>query len=36
VPIWLTKLVAHHELPVVRYSKYCAAVDQQWFAGAYS
>jgi SPX domain protein involved in polyphosphate accumulation len=36
VPIWLTKLVARHQLPVVRYSKYCAAVDRQWFGGTFS
>lgn len=33
VPIWLTKLVAHHELPIVRYSKYCSAIDRDRFGG---
>ncbi len=36
VPIWLTKLVAHHELPVVRYSKYCAAIDHERFGGTFT
>jgi SPX domain protein involved in polyphosphate accumulation len=36
VPIWLTALVARHELPVVRYSKYCAAIDRDRFGGRYS
>jgi SPX domain protein involved in polyphosphate accumulation len=36
VPIWLTKLVAHHELPIVRYSKYCAAIDRERFGGTYT
>ena len=35
VPIWLTKLVARHELPIVRYSKYCAAIDREYFQGAH-
>ena len=36
VPIWLTRLVARHELEVVRYSKYCAAIDRERFGGKYS
>jgi SPX domain protein involved in polyphosphate accumulation len=36
VPIWLTKLVARHELPIVRYSKYCAAVDREFFNTTYT
>ena len=36
VPIWLTKLVARHELPVVRYSKYCAAIDREYFGGTFT
>ena len=36
VPIWLTKLVARHELPIVRYSKYCSAIDRQYFNGTYT
>jgi len=36
VPIWLTKLVARHELPIVRYSKYCAAIDREHFNGNFS
>lgn len=36
VPLWLTKLVAHHELPIVRYSKYCAAVDCEWFKATHT
>ena len=36
VPLWLTKLVSRYELNIVRYSKYCAAVDRELFAGRYS
>jgi len=36
VPIWLTKLVARHELSLVRYSKYCAAIDRERFGGNYT
>ncbi len=36
VPIWLTKLVAYHDLPVVRYSKYCAAIDRERFGGTFT
>jgi SPX domain protein involved in polyphosphate accumulation len=36
VPVWLTKLVAKHELPIVRYSKYCAAADLEFFGGRFS
>jgi SPX domain protein involved in polyphosphate accumulation len=35
VPVWLTKLAARHELRLIRYSKYCAAVDREFFNGRY-
>jgi hypothetical protein len=31
VPLWLCKLVSRFELRVVRLSKYCSAVDREWF-----
>lgn len=31
VPLWLCKLVASFGLQVVRLSKYCSAVDREWF-----
>jgi VTC domain len=33
VPLWLCKLVSHFELRMVRFSKYCSAVDRAWFGG---
>lgn len=30
-PVWLTKLVRRRELHIVRMSKYCAAVDREFF-----
>jgi SPX domain protein involved in polyphosphate accumulation len=36
VPVWLTRLVAFHQLPIVRYSKYCAAIDREHFNGAHT
>ena len=36
VPVWLTRLVARHDLPVVRFSKYCAAIDRERFGGRFS
>ncbi|HEX9640223.1 MAG TPA: polyphosphate polymerase domain-containing protein [Candidatus Krumholzibacteria bacterium] len=36
VPLWLTKLVSRHGLRIERYSKYCAAVDRELFAGRYT
>lgn len=36
VPLWLTRLVARHRLEIVRYSKYCAAVDREFFGGRYT
>lgn len=33
VPLWLTRFVARHSLPMVRMSKYCSAVDREVFAG---
>ncbi|HUR27891.1 MAG TPA: polyphosphate polymerase domain-containing protein [Planctomycetota bacterium] len=36
VPVWLTRLVARHQLPIVRYSKYCSAIDQEHFNGAHT
>lgn len=36
VPIWLTKLTAHHDLQIVRFSKYCAAASAEFFDGAHT
>lgn len=33
VPLWLCKLVSRHALSMVRLSKYCTAVDREWFRG---
>jgi hypothetical protein len=33
VPLWLAKLVRHHDFELVRLSKYCRAVDQEFFDG---
>lgn len=30
-PVWLTKLVRRHELRIVRMSKYCTAVDREYY-----
>lgn len=30
-PVWLTKLVRSHELHIVRMSKYCTAVDREYY-----
>lgn len=35
VPTWLIALVQKHGLEVVRFSKYCAAVDREFFDGRY-
>ena len=32
-PVWLTKMIRRHELRIVRMSKYCSAVDREYFAG---
>ncbi len=32
-PTWLTKAVCRHGLKMIRMSKYCSAVDQQWYDG---
>lgn len=36
VPAWLLTLVKKHGLEVVRFSKYCAAIDRHAFGGRYS
>jgi hypothetical protein len=36
VPLWLTRLVTYHQLPIVRYSKYCAAIDREHFNGTHT
>jgi hypothetical protein len=33
-PVWLTKLACRHELSLVRMSKYCTAIDREYFGGA--
>ena len=33
VPTWLIALVQKHGLEVVRFSKYCAAIDREYFGG---
>jgi hypothetical protein len=33
VPLWLSKLARRHELELVRLSKYCRAIDQEFFGG---
>ena len=30
-PVWLTKMVRRHELRIVRMSKYCTAVDREYY-----
>jgi SPX domain protein involved in polyphosphate accumulation len=30
-PVWLTKMVRRHELRIVRMSKYCSAVDREYY-----
>jgi SPX domain protein involved in polyphosphate accumulation len=32
-PLWLTKMIHRHGLQIVRMSKYCSAVDRQYFGG---
>ena len=32
-PVWLTKMIRRYELRIVRMSKYCSAVDRQFFRG---
>ena len=32
-PIWLTKMIRRYELRIVRMSKYCTAVDREYFRG---
>ena len=36
VPTWLTALIKRHGLEIVRVSKYCTAIDREFFAGRYS
>lgn len=33
VPLWMLALIKKHRLEVVRFSKYCAAVDQAFYGG---
>lgn len=33
VPLWLTKTIARLGLPMVRLSKYCSAIDREYFDG---
>jgi len=33
VPLWLSRLVTTHDLQMVRMSKYCSAVDREYFDG---
>ena len=35
-PLWLVRLVESHGLELVRFSKYCAAVDLEYFEGRFS
>lgn len=30
-PVWLTKLARRHELRIIRLSKYCSAIDREYF-----
>lgn len=32
-PVWLTKAICRHGLKIVRMSKYCSAVDRQYYGG---
>jgi SPX domain protein involved in polyphosphate accumulation len=32
-PVWLTKMIRRHELKIVRMSKYCSAVDREYYRG---
>jgi hypothetical protein len=35
-PVWLTKMARRHELNLVRMSKYCTAVDREYFQGQHT
>ena len=36
VPLWLTRLVCRHRLALERFSKYCRAVDLEFFGGRFT
>jgi SPX domain protein involved in polyphosphate accumulation len=36
VPQWLIALAARHQIELVRFSKYCAAIDRELFGGRYT
>jgi len=36
VPLWLVRLVEHHGFELMRFSKYCAAVDRERFDGRHT
>ena len=36
VPLWLTRMASRHGLQVVRLSKYCTAVDREFFGNRFT